>query len=29
VEYLLTRFSNGVNSRQNNLRLESGLAARF
>ena len=29
VEYLLTRFPNGLNSRQNNLRLESGLVARF
>jgi peptidoglycan-associated lipoprotein len=29
VEYLLTRFPNGLNSRQNNLRLESGLAVRF
>jgi peptidoglycan-associated lipoprotein len=29
VEYLLTRFPNGLNSRQNDLRLESGLAMRF
>jgi peptidoglycan-associated lipoprotein len=29
VEYLLTRFPNGLNSRQNNLRLQSGVAVRF
>ena len=29
AEYLLTRFPNGSNGRQNNLRLESGLAVRF
>ena len=29
AEYLLTRFPNGVNGRQNNLRLESGVALRF
>jgi hypothetical protein len=29
VEYLLTHFPNGLNSRQNNLRLETGAALRF
>jgi peptidoglycan-associated lipoprotein len=29
VEYLLTRFPNGLNGRQNNLRLETGVALRF
>ena len=29
VEYLLTRFPNGVNSRQNNLKINSGFAVRF
>jgi peptidoglycan-associated lipoprotein len=29
VEYVLTRFLNGVNSRQNNFRINSGVAVRF
>jgi peptidoglycan-associated lipoprotein len=29
AEYLLTRFANGVNDRQNNLRIDSGVAVRF
>jgi hypothetical protein len=29
VDYYLTLFNNGVNSRQNNLRLSSGIVFRF
>jgi outer membrane immunogenic protein len=29
AEYLLTRFPNGINGRQNNIRLTSGLVFRF
>jgi len=29
IDYFLTRFSNGVNDRQNNLRLSAGIVLRF